>query len=162
MSWFMTFSRQRLIYSLLEISYCQWPRTKQLNMFTSSLNYILTKDFFLLLLFRWSKMTLFPWVSNKNITRAAERSIGNVTQRSQLNKAPQIWYHKMALDDSVVTSLLLGSVLTSQYRGVVTVHPLSLNTSSRLNVMPNNWISNINAYFILVIANGLCSGCPSF
>ena len=37
-------------------------------------------------------------------------------------------------DDSIITSLLSDSVLKSQYGGVVTV--LSINTSSRLNVLP--------------------------
>lgn len=85
---------------------------------------------------------------------------------SQLNKATNkalyIWYNKVVLgDDSVVTSLLPHSVLMSQYGGGATVHPQSLNTNSRLSVMTNNWITSINAYFILAIPNNL-SRCPGF
>lgn len=55
---------------------------QKLNMFKYSLNYIFTKDFFCLL-FRWFKMTPFPWTTKKNSTHAVEGSIGYVTQRSQ-------------------------------------------------------------------------------
>lgn len=140
--WFMSFPRQSLIYNLPKVSYYHWPWTKQLNIFKYSLNYILRKDFFFVVFLMIQNYTFplndqqkyhlccwgeYRWCDTK-ITR--HHKFGVIKQHQE------------------VTPFLLDSALMSQCGSVVSVHPLSLNTSSSLSVTPNNWIANIIACFI--------------